>query len=97
MHQKFKNQNKHHKEKNRMKAAKFGIIFVVMSFLFSACSSVPVAADTEAAPAKATAPAANQTAGSPDVCATDAFGCAVFKSGDAVKIGMGAPMTGGDA
>ena len=33
----------------------------------------------------------------PEVCKTDAFGCAVFKPGDVVKIGMGAPMTGGDA
>lgn len=31
------------------------------------------------------------------VCASDAIGCAVFEPGSVVKIGMGAPMTGGDA
>jgi branched-chain amino acid transport system substrate-binding protein len=33
----------------------------------------------------------------PAVCSGDALGCATFKPGDVVKIGMGAPMTGGDA
>jgi len=33
----------------------------------------------------------------PAACTSDAFGCAVFKPGDTVKIGMGAPMTGGNA
>jgi branched-chain amino acid transport system substrate-binding protein len=41
----------------------------------------------------ACAPAAAQ----PDVCKTDAFGCAVIKPGQTVKIGMGAPMTGDNA
>ena len=30
----------------------------------------------------------------PEVCATDKFGCAEIKSGETIKIGMGAPMTG---
>src|SRR5512140_1772512 len=33
----------------------------------------------------------------PAVCKTDAFGCAVIKSGQTIKIGMGAPMTGDNA
>ncbi len=33
----------------------------------------------------------------PDACKTDAFGCAVIKSGQTIKIGMGAPMTGDNA
>ncbi len=33
----------------------------------------------------------------PDACKSDSFGCAVFKSGDTIKIGMGAPMTGDNA
>jgi branched-chain amino acid transport system substrate-binding protein len=33
----------------------------------------------------------------PDVCKTDAGGCAVFSPGQTIKIGMGAPMTGDNA
>jgi branched-chain amino acid transport system substrate-binding protein len=33
----------------------------------------------------------------PDVCKTDAGGCAVFSAGQTIKIGMGAPMTGDNA
>jgi len=33
----------------------------------------------------------------PDACKADAFGCAVVKSGQTIKIGMGAPMTGDNA
>ena len=33
----------------------------------------------------------------PEACKTDAFGCAVIKSGQTIKIGMGAPMTGDNA
>jgi len=33
----------------------------------------------------------------PAACTSDAAGCAVFTSGQTVKIGMGAPMTGGNA
>jgi branched-chain amino acid transport system substrate-binding protein len=35
--------------------------------------------------------------GVPDVCNTDAGGCAVIKPGETIKIGMGAPMTGDNA
>ncbi len=33
----------------------------------------------------------------PEICGTDPFGCATFVPGDTIKIGMGAPMTGGYA
>ncbi len=33
----------------------------------------------------------------PDVCTSDPAGCAVFKPGDVIKIGMGGPMTGDNA
>ena len=33
----------------------------------------------------------------PEACKTDAFGCAVIKPGQTIKIGMGAPMTGDNA
>jgi branched-chain amino acid transport system substrate-binding protein len=33
-------------------------------------------------------------AAAPEVCETDAFGCAVIPEGDTIKIGMGAPMLG---
>jgi len=33
----------------------------------------------------------------PQACSTDSFGCAVIKSGQTIKIGMGAPMTGDNA
>jgi len=33
----------------------------------------------------------------PAACKTDAFGCAVIKPGQTIKIGMGAPMTGDNA
>lgn len=71
-----------------MKATKLLVVMIVFSLLFTACQ----------ASNSSTASSADAAAdGVPDVCATDAFGCAVFKSGDLIKIGMGAPMTGGDA
>jgi branched-chain amino acid transport system substrate-binding protein len=42
--------------------------------------------------------ACGSTAGAvPAVCTSDAAGCAVFASGQTIKIGMGAPMTGDNA
>jgi branched-chain amino acid transport system substrate-binding protein len=38
-----------------------------------------------------------KTATVPQVCSTDSFGCAVIKTGETIKIGMGAPMTGDNA
>jgi branched-chain amino acid transport system substrate-binding protein len=40
---------------------------------------------------------AAKVSGEPDVCKTDAGGCAVIKPGQTIKIGMGAPMTGDNA
>ncbi len=45
----------------------------------------------------ACAPAGNYKGDDVPACASDAIGCAVFKAGDVIKIGMGAPMTGGNA
>ena len=41
--------------------------------------------------------ACSETATIPAVCKTDAIGCAVFSSGQTIKIGLGAPMTGENA
>jgi branched-chain amino acid transport system substrate-binding protein len=41
--------------------------------------------------------ACGTTAAQPDACKSDAFGCAVVKPGQTIKIGMGAPMTGDNA
>ena len=38
-----------------------------------------------------------KTSAVPQVCTTDSFGCAVIKTGQTIKIGMGAPMTGDNA
>jgi len=47
----------------------------------------------------ACAPKAAATAApaEPEVCATDEYGCAKIEPGQTIKIGMGSPMTGGDA
>ena len=41
--------------------------------------------------------ACGTAAAQPAACKSDAFGCAVIKSGQTIKIGMGAPMTGDNA
>jgi len=71
-----------------MKANKLFVVMIVLSFLFTACQTSNSPADS---------PSGSAGDGVPAVCASDAFGCAVFKPGDVIKIGMGAPMTGGDA
>lgn len=71
-----------------MKTLRLFTLLLVAAFLVTACQ-------TQAAPTSA--PANAEADGVPEVCASDAFGCAVFKPGDVLKIGMGAPMTGGDA
>ncbi len=82
---------------------------MVASMLLAACGTSPTAtmAPATAAPATAApatmapatmAPATAAPAAMPeDVCKTDSVGCAVFTSGQAIKIGMGAPMTGDNA
>jgi branched-chain amino acid transport system substrate-binding protein len=42
-------------------------------------------------------PACKSSAKEPSACSSDAFGCAVIKKGETIKIGMGAPMTGDNA
>jgi branched-chain amino acid transport system substrate-binding protein len=74
------------------------------SLVLAACGTAPT---PTAAPAPATqAPAvpvllptatAAPVAAVPAVCGKDAIGCAVFKPGQTIKIGMGAPMTGDNA
>ena len=71
-----------------MKAQKLIVLMLVLSLLVTACQTA----------VEPTAETGNPVdSGVPEVCTTDSFGCAVFEPGDVVKIGMGAPMTGGDA
>jgi len=72
-------------------------LLMIASMLLAACGT-PAATQAPSAtqpPAEATQPPA--AGGQPDACASDAFGCAVIKPGDTIKIGMGAPMTGDNA
>lgn len=81
------------------KTMKVVFVLTVAALLFAGCA--PAATATQAPAATTAAPAATAaaaaTAAPEAVCKTDPFGCAVFGPGDTVKIGMGAPMTGGDA
>lgn len=80
-----------------MKSLKFFVVLTVLALLFTACAkptAAPTAAPTEAVVATEAPAAVDEV---PAVCASDPFGCAVFAPGDVIKIGMGAPMTGGDA
>lgn len=86
------------------KAMKIVFVLTVAAILFAGCAPAATEAPTTAAPttaapttAAATAVPAATTAAPEAVCKTDAFGCAVFEAGQTVKIGMGAPMTGGNA
>lgn len=82
-----------------MKAMKFLAVFIVLAMLLAACGQAVAteapAAATEAPAAATEAPVAS---GAPeDVCAADEWGCAKIEPGQTIKIGMGSPMTGGDA
>ena len=77
---------------------------IIASMVLAACGTPATEAPAAEAPAATEAPAVEVPAateapvmGEPEVCATDAFGCAVIKPGETVKIGMGAPMTGDNA
>ena len=77
-------------------------VLMVASMILTACGSTPTAAPATQAPATqapATQAPATQAPVSPvpAICGTDAVGCAVFESGQTIKIGMGAPMTGDNA
>jgi branched-chain amino acid transport system substrate-binding protein len=78
---------------------RFVLFFVVIAaMVLASCAPAAATAAPTAAPTSAsatTAPAASS--GAPAACATDAFGCAKIDPGQTIKIGMGAPMTGGDA
>ncbi len=89
-----------------MKSLKVVSILMVITFLFAACTPatpVPEAPAAEAPAAEAPAaeaPAAEAPAAEApmdDVCASDEYGCAKIEPGQTIKIGMGSPMTGGDA
>ena len=76
-------------------------VLVIASLALAACGTpatpAPAATQPPAATEAPTATEAPAAAGAPEACGTDAFGCAVIKPGDTVKIGMGAPMTGDNA
>jgi branched-chain amino acid transport system substrate-binding protein len=77
-------------------------VLLIASMALAACGTTPTAAPATQVPATAApatqAPATEKpVAGPPDVCKTDAVGCAVFETGQVIKIGMGAPMTGDNA
>lgn len=81
------------------------LVVVMLASCAPAATEAPAAeAPAAEAPAATEAPAAEEpaavepaAAGVPEVCASDAKGCAVIAPGTTIKIGMGAPMTGGDA
>ena len=77
------------------KVMKSIFVLTVIAFLFAGCAPAATQAPTAAATTAATEAAT--TAAPEAVCASDAFGCASFAAGEDVKIGMGAPMTGGNA
>ena len=82
-------------------------VLMVASMVLTACGTpATTAAPAAAAPATevpATQPPAAATATTapaaavPAACASDPTACAIFTSGQTIKIGMGAPMTGDNA
>ena len=79
---------------------------LVASMVLAACGTATPAATEAPKPTATEAPAAPvllptatkaPVEAVPAVCGTDAVGCAVFKPGQTIKIGMGAPMTGDNA
>lgn len=81
-----------------MKFSKFFYVVVLLAMVLAACTPAQPATEAPAAeaPAATEAPAAEAPAagGKPEVCDTDAYGCAVIPSGTTIKIGMGGPMIG---
>ena len=67
-----------------MKARFAVILFVLFAMVMASCT--PAATPTAAPTAT--------TSAVPEVCGTDAAGCAKIEPGQTIKIGMGAPMTG---
>ena len=71
--------------------SKFKGLLVVMVAVLLLAACAPAAVATTAPTA---APAGSEV---PAQCAADRFGCAKIMPGQTIKIGMGSPMTGGDA
>ena len=71
--------------------SKFKGLLVVMVAVLLLAACAPAAVATTAPTA---APAGSEV---PAQCAADRFGCAKIEPGQTIKIGMGSPMTGGDA
>ncbi len=65
------------------------LVVLVAVLLLAACAPAAVATTAPTA-----APAGSEV---PAQCTADRFGCAKIESGQTIKIGMGSPMTGGDA
>jgi branched-chain amino acid transport system substrate-binding protein len=73
------------------------VLSVVLLFALVLASCAP-AAPAEEAPAEEEAMEEEvMEEEAPEVCATDAYGCAKIEAGQTIKIGMGSPMTGGDS
>lgn len=66
------------------------LVVMVAVLLLSACAPAAV---TTTAPTEPVAGAENV----PAQCSADRYGCAKIEPGQTIKIGMGSPMTGGDA
>ena len=70
-----------------MKTSRLLIFAVIFMMILSACGS------------SADEPAVEEPGGvdTAALCESDDFGCAVIAPGQTIKIGMGSPMTGGNA
>lgn len=87
-----------------MKFKYFVLISLVLVLVLAACGPAveepaveePAVEEPAAEEPAAEEPVAEEPAVE-DACADDAYGCAVVQPGQTIKIGMGSPMTGGDA
>ena len=82
-----------------MKKHIFVSLIVLLALLMASCA--PAAAPAEEAPAEEApaeeAPAEEEAVVEEDPCAADRCGCAVIPQGQTIKIGLAAPLTGGDS
>ena len=62
-------------------------VLAVAGLILAACGGAPATS----VPATSAPATAAPVSGVPEICKTDAFGCAVIKPGETIKIGMGAP------
>lgn len=72
------------------------LVFVALIFVLLAASCAPAANSSQSNLANPTA-AAGSSGSEPAACDSDSYGCAKISAGQTIKIGMGSPMTGGDA